>query len=109
MNYNVKTISVFDKNIKKLARKYPSLKLDFAELLKSLAENPTQGISLGNNAYKIRMKISSKNKGKSSGARIISHFVIQNETIYLLTIYDKSDFSSVSDKQIKELILLIEE
>lgn len=108
MNYKIKTISVFDRNIKKLAKKYPSIKSDFAELLESLRENPAQGTSLGNNSYKIRMQISSKKKGKSGGARLVSHLLIQNETVYLLTIYDKSEQETISDKQLRELINLIE-
>lgn len=108
MNYKIKTISVFDRNIKKLAKKYPSIKSDFADFLESLRENPAQGTSLGNNSYKIRMKIASKGKGKSGGARIISHVIIQNETVYLLTIYDKSEQDNISDKQLRELINLIE-
>jgi len=109
MSYKIKTISVFDKNLKKLAKKYPSIKTDFADLLKSLYEQPTQGTSLGNNAFKIRMKISGKNKGKSAGARVITHLVIHNETVYLLTIYDKSEQASVTDKEIQQLIDLIED
>ena len=108
MNYNIKTISVFDKNIKKLAKKHSCIKTDFAELLESLRENPKQGTLLGNNSYKIRMQISSKNKGKSGGARLISHFIIQDETIYLLTIYDKSEQGTISDKELRDLINLIE-
>lgn len=109
MSYSIKTISVFDRNLKKLAKRYASLKTDFADLLENLSENPVQGTSLGNNVYKIRMKISAKNKGKSGGARIISHVVIQNETVYLLTIYDKSEQETISDKQIQQLINLIED
>lgn len=108
MSYKIRTISVFDKNLKKHAKKYPFIKTDFAEFLESLAKNPEQGIALGNNSYKIRMKITGKNKGKSGGARIISHIVVHNEIVYLLTIYDKSEYSAVSDKQIAELINRIE-
>jgi hypothetical protein len=59
-----------------LAKKYPSLKSDFTDFLESLAENPTQGTPLGKDCYKIRMAISSKNKGKSGGARIITNVYV---------------------------------
>lgn len=49
MNYRVKTIPYFDKKLKKLAKKYPSLKNEFAELIDSLENNPKQGKYLGNN------------------------------------------------------------
>jgi mRNA-degrading endonuclease RelE of RelBE toxin-antitoxin system len=74
MNYKVKFIPKFQKELKRLAKKFPSLKTDFSLLLRSLQENPSQGTSLGNECYKIRMAISSKGKGKSGGARIITCF-----------------------------------
>jgi len=108
MSYNVKTLSVFEKNLKKLAKKYPSIKSDFLELLDSLEINPSQGTALGNNTFKVRMKITSKNKGKSGGARVITNIYVQKETVFLLTIYDKSEESTISDKEILELVKLID-
>jgi mRNA-degrading endonuclease RelE of RelBE toxin-antitoxin system len=64
MNYKVLTIPPFDKQLKKLAKKYPSLKQEFASLISYLEKNPDQGISLGHNCYKIRLSISSKWRGK---------------------------------------------
>ena len=104
MNYSVKTIPKFDKNLKKLAKKYPSLKAEFIELVKSLKENPDQGTKLGNNCYKIRLAIASKGKGKSGGARVITNIVVDNTTIYLLSIYDKADKESLTDKELSELL-----
>lgn len=69
MNYKVKTTGKFDRDIKKLSKKFPSLKVDMNSLIDELEINPTIGTSLGKNAYKIRLAITSKNKGKSSGAR----------------------------------------
>lgn len=62
----------FARELKKLSKHYKSLKLDYANLLESLKANPEQGVSLGNNLRKIRMAITSKNKGKSGGARVIN-------------------------------------
>ncbi len=72
MNYEVVAIPNFGKELKKLAKKYPSLTEDFKALILSLEENPLQGISLGNSCYKIRMAITSKGKGKSGRARIVT-------------------------------------
>jgi hypothetical protein len=47
-----------------LVKKFASLKKEFAILITSLKENPEQGNSLGNNCYKIRIAIASKQKGK---------------------------------------------
>ncbi len=104
MNYNIKSLPKFDKNIKALSKKYPSLKAEFIELVNSLKKNPTQCISLGNNCYKIRLAIASKGKGKSGGARVITNIKISNNIIYLLTIFDKTDQDNISDKELKELL-----
>lgn len=104
MSYNVKTIEMFDKQAKKLAAKYPSLKTELADLIESLEENPEQGTSLGNNCYKIRLAVKSKGKGKSGGARVITSFIINDDTVYLIAIYDKSDKEDISDKELRELL-----
>ncbi len=66
-----------------------------------LAENPFMGVALGNDTYKIRLAVKSKGKGKSGGLRIIDYVFKPNETIYLLSIYDKSDVDSISIETIK--------
>lgn len=90
-----------------MAKKFPSIKSDFSVLLQSLKENPSQGTSLGNECYKIRMAIASKGKGKSGGARVITCFKIIQETVYLVTIFDKSERENISDKELGELLKFI--
>ena len=92
------------KEAKKLIKKYASLRTEIAELGKELAQNPTLGTPLGNDVYKIRFAISSKNKGKSAGARVISFVKIIDKTVFLLSIYNKGDRDSISDKEIEELL-----
>lgn len=104
MNFKVKTIPYFDRQIKKLAKKFPSLKQEYGSLLDSLEKNPMQGTPLGNNCFKIRMAIASKGKGKSGGARIITCVVVHYTAVYLLDIYDKSEQDSISDKELKALV-----
>lgn len=104
MNYEVFAIPNFKREIKKLAKKYPSIKDDFAQLVESLREEPSQGISMGNNCYKIRMAISSKGKGKSGGSRVITHLKIAHTVVYLLSIFDKSDKENIPEKELKELL-----
>ena len=86
MSYNVKSIAVFEKQAKRLVKKYASLKKELLALVLELKENPKQGKALGNGCFKIRIAIGSKGKGKSCGARIITNFVITNATVYLLSI-----------------------
>jgi mRNA-degrading endonuclease RelE of RelBE toxin-antitoxin system len=104
MSYNIIAVPTFRQEVKKLAKKYHSLKTDLAILFESLEENPIQGTSLGRNCYKIRLAISSKGKGKSGGARLITNFVIADETVYLLSIYDKSDKENLTDKELNLLL-----
>jgi len=104
MSYNVYTIPPFDKQLKRLAKKYHSLKNEYAKLIYDLENNPVKGKALANNCYKIRLAIASKGKGKSSGARVITHFVVSEGAVYLLSIYDKSDKNSISDNELLELL-----
>lgn len=104
MNYNVDTIAPFRKAAKKLIRKYPSLKNELAELGSRLSKKPIAGTALGNNCYKMRIAIASKNKGKSGGARVITHFYVAKDTVFLLYIYDKSEQENILDSQIKILL-----
>jgi hypothetical protein len=71
---------------------------------KELAENPTTGIPLGNDVYKIRLGVASKNKGKAGGARVITFVKIIDETVYLLSIYSKGEIDSLTDNEIIDLI-----
>ena len=104
MNFSVKVTSNFKREVKKLFRKHRSLKDDLDKLINSLEQRPSQGTSIGHNCYKIRLAIKSKGKGKSGGARVITHVHITGTTVYLLSIYDKSEQSSITDEKILELI-----
>jgi len=104
MNYSIKTIGVFERQAKRLIKKYASLKSELEELSDALEKNPQIGVPLGNNCYKVRIAVASKQKGKSGGARVITHFVLLDSTIYLLSIYDKSEKDSLSDKELTELL-----
>jgi hypothetical protein len=109
MSYNIIPTGNFSKEVKRLARKYNSLKNDLLKLRDELQANPQSGVHLGNNIYKIRMPIGSKRKGKSGGARVISYVYIQNEQIFLLTIFDKSEKENISDSEIKGFIKNLKE
>jgi hypothetical protein len=65
--------------------------------------SPVQGSPLSNGFYKIRLAIKSKGKGKRGGARVITHFKIVAETVYLVSIYDKSEKSTISDDELNQL------
>lgn len=115
MKVTVRITINFKSEAKPLLKKYKSLTNDLLNLEKELVENPRLGTPLGKDAYKIRLKITSKNKGKSGGARVISLidstlicFTEQSSseeiTVNLLSIYDKSDIANITDKELKDLI-----
>ena len=107
MSYKVLTIPKFEKELKKLSKKYPSLKNEYIELVQNLSKEPKQGVSIGNHCYKVRIAISSKGKGKSGGARVITYLQISDTSVYLLSIYDKAEQENISDKQLHELLKYI--
>jgi mRNA-degrading endonuclease RelE of RelBE toxin-antitoxin system len=109
MNFNVIPTDRFKKEAKRLVKKYPSLKDELSELNEILEENPETGTSLGNNAYKIRIAIKSKGKGKSGGGRVISYLITENKEIYLLTLFDKSEFDTIDDKTLIKIIETLNE
>jgi mRNA-degrading endonuclease RelE of RelBE toxin-antitoxin system len=104
MTYNIRTIPSFDSELKMLSKKHRSIKIDISELGVLLLENPKMGDEIIENCFKIRMAISSKGNGKSGGARVITYVYIHSETVYLLSIYDKSNKENISDALLKELI-----
>ena len=63
MAYYTNTTNHFDKQAKKLFKKYVSIMNDIAALRTYLSENPFQGDRLGKDMYKVRMAIESKGKG----------------------------------------------
>ncbi len=115
MKVLVRLTKNFKSEFKPLMKKYKSLPKDLLILEKELIKNPRLGSPLGSDCYKIRLKITSKGKGKSGGARVIS--LVENEiigiaelnkdeeiSISLLSIYDKSEVGNISDKELRELI-----
>ena len=105
---NVKIIlgEEFERQVRRLSKKYKSLKDDLKTFRQDLMDNPFQGVELGKGVRKIRLAISSKGGGKSGGARVLTLTVLVSEdaNVTLLTIYDKSEIGNVSDKYIEWLV-----
>ena len=108
-NFDVRTIKKFERQARRLVKKYPSLKEELGTLIEKLEKNPTLGTPLGYQCYKIRLAIASKGKGKSGGARVITYFISEESIVYLLTIYDKSEHLSLSDGELTELLASVDE
>lgn len=109
MIVKVFTSDEFVRCAKRFAKKYKSFTADFSTFLSVIKENPYQGIDLGGGKRKVRLSVASKNKGKSGGFRVITYNVVENVDdvtidVYLITVYDKSEYSSVSDSYINQII-----
>lgn len=72
MNYRIYTFPSFAREVKRLSKRYKSLKSDLLTLANELQTNPTLGVDLGGGLRKVRMAIPSKGQGKSGGARVIT-------------------------------------
>lgn len=83
MNYKVSSIELFERQAKRLLKKYPSLKRDLAKLIQS------------------------KGKGKSGGARVITYLKVIATTVYLTSIYDKSEKSTITTKDLEHIFKII--
>ena len=107
MANNIIYSKTFIRKAKELKKRHPSLVADLEELEKSLLENPRQGADLGAGLFKVRLAIKSKSKGKSGGYRVITFLVSQVDSsiiINMLTIYDKTDESSIDKKYLIALV-----
>lgn len=104
MPHQVFTTEGFDRQAKRLSKKHKSLKADLALLVASLANEPQQGTALGKECYKIRMAVSSKGRGKSGGARVITLAKVIGEFVLLLAIYDKSEKETLEDGELDAML-----
>lgn len=95
---------MFRRDLRKLAKKYPSLIGEIRKIRSELEDNPQMGMSIGMSCYKIRIAIASKGTGKRGGARLVTYVQLVDEHIYLLTIYDKSEQADISDKDLLNII-----
>ena len=105
--YEVKVAVTFKREFKRLNKCYPSLEQDVKDLRTEILSNPTLGTDLGGGFRKIRMRITSKGRGKSGGARVITFTVvitIDKAIINLLYIYDKAERESISISEIQDLL-----
>ncbi len=107
MNCKISYTDTFAKSLKRLSKHYRSLKEDYVHFLASLKENPFDGVDLGMGLRKVRMAITSKGKGKSGGARVITYQISQigdEVQILLMDIYDKSEKETMTDKELRDLL-----
>lgn len=107
MSFKIATIKNFDREAKALRKRYRSFAADYARLLSSLKADPHQGVEVRKGFRKVRLAVTSKGKGKSGGARVITYDTLVAErdgVLYLVSIYDKADYSTVSEDLLPALL-----
>lgn len=110
MNYSIEQTDEYGRRLKRLVKKHRSLRKDLSDLYDTLERDPFQGVLIRPHVRKLRVAITSKGRGKSGGARVLTYLVIPKQDdddegkIYLLTIYDKGDIAALTDDYIDDLI-----
>lgn len=96
----------FEKDIRRLAKRYRKIRFDIQPLIQQLEAGELPGDQIPNldqPVFKVRVKNSDIQKGKSGGYRVI--YYLKTETqILLITMYAKSDRSDISLAEIREII-----
>ena len=97
----------FDRDLKRLKRKYPSVVPEVNNLiqqLRSVDVLPGDKVAgVGYDVYKVRLRNTSARIGKSGGFRVI-YYVRVASSVVMLTIYSKTDQSVVSPSDIRVII-----
>ncbi len=106
---NIFLLPTFKKKVKQYNKKFKAIKKDLITLSEVLNENPTNSILIQENIYKVRLKNSNLQKGKSSGYRVYYFYKNSKNLIVLLYIYSKTEQTNLSDEDLKKLITELKE
>ena len=107
MSVRVDAFSRFDRDLKRLVKKFRSLANEVDQLIDELEKQPTLGKNLGAGLYKIRLASQSKGTGKRGGFRVVTYYVEQvgdEEVVYLVTIYDKSEEDTIRKEDLLDIV-----
>ncbi|MGL4501296.1 MAG: type II toxin-antitoxin system RelE/ParE family toxin [Planktothrix sp.] len=96
----------FKRDLRELAKRYRSIRTDLQPLIEKLQAGEIPGdriVGVKYTVFKVRLKNSNIQKGKSGGYRVI-YYLKTAQAIILATIYSKSDYSDISHETIEEVI-----
>ena len=102
----VEFTSAFKRNLRRLSKKYRSIRSDIEPVIQQIIDYETPGDQVpatGYAIFKVRIKNSDTNKGKRGGYRMI-YYLETADRVLLLTIYSKSDQGDVSANRLKEIV-----
>ena len=105
LGYEIQRTKLFEKLVAALHKRFKYIESDIELFGDNLDDISKLGVHLGKNIYKVRIANSDKNKGKSSGYRLISYLKIEDATLTYIYIYDKSDLESLSENKLDKIIM----
>jgi mRNA-degrading endonuclease RelE of RelBE toxin-antitoxin system len=104
--YEVFGTPVFEKQFKRLCKKYPLLNADLNNLIIQLKQGDFPGNLVPGTAgaRKVRLPNRDSSKGKSGGFRLLYYLITDDQEIYLLALYSKSEDENYSDAKITDIL-----
>lgn len=97
----------FKARLRTLAKRYRSIRSDLQPLINDLQAGNFVGDQIpgiGYAVFKVRLKNSDIQKGKSSGYRVI-YQLKDNTCILMLVIYAKSDQADIAANEIRDIVI----
>ncbi len=95
------------RDIKRLKKKYPNVTKDLRQLNEKLGKGEILGDAVAgfsHHVYKVRVASSDQKRGKRGGFRVVYYVVMDDEEIYLLTMYAKAQQENIRASEIQFLI-----
>ena len=106
LSIQVEASPVFSRNLRDLAKKYRNIRNDIKPVVEQLEQGDLPGdqiLGVGYAVFKLRVRNSDTQKGKSGGYRLI-YYVKTSTGIILLTIYAKSEQVDIAAKDIQNIV-----
>ena len=106
LSIQVEASPVFSRNLRDLAKKYRNIRNDIKPVIEQLERGDLPGDQIpgvGYAVFKLRVRNSDTQKGKSGGYRLI-YYVKTSTGIILLTIYAKSEQVDIAAKDIQNIV-----
>jgi mRNA-degrading endonuclease RelE of RelBE toxin-antitoxin system len=99
---------IFKKHLRKLSKRYRSIYSDLEPVVDELKTGVLIGdrvTGLDDIVYKVRVKNSDNQKGKSGGYRVI-YYLKTTDEVRLMAMYSKSDQENMSEDSLRRILLL---
>jgi mRNA-degrading endonuclease RelE of RelBE toxin-antitoxin system len=109
--YQVEASDNFQRNLRSLSKRYRRIRSDIQPIIDQLQAGELSGAQIPNIGYevfKVRVKNSDAQKGKSGGYRII-YYLRSSTYILLIALYSKADQGDVSVAEIQSVITEFEQ